>query len=77
MTQEMMEFWDALVSVGPYANNLHLAADRNHTNTSLSFYMPYIYGLQLLQFFCKAYNSLTALTIFTALPDSQPTVSKH
>ena len=50
-----MGFWDAVASVGPYANNLHLAPDRdNHTNTSsLSFYRP------------------------DALPDAQPTVSKH
>jgi len=25
MRQEMMGFWDAEVSAGPYANNLHLA----------------------------------------------------
>ena len=24
----MMGFWDAVVSAGPYANNLHLAPDR-------------------------------------------------
>jgi len=24
----MMEFWDAVASAGPYANNLHLAPDR-------------------------------------------------
>ena len=28
MWQEMMEFWDAVASAGPYANNLHLAPDR-------------------------------------------------
>jgi len=28
MRQEMMEFWDAVASAGPYANNLHLAPDR-------------------------------------------------
>jgi len=38
MRQEMMGFWDAMASAGPYANNLHLAPD-NHTNTaSLNFY---------------------------------------
>jgi len=26
--QEMMGFWNAVASAGPYANNLHLAADR-------------------------------------------------
>jgi len=26
--QEMMGFWDAVASAGPYANNLHLAPDR-------------------------------------------------
>ena len=29
MTQEMMGFWEAVASAGPYApNNLHLAPDR-------------------------------------------------
>ena len=38
-----MGFEMALLSAGPYANNLHLAPDRtdNHTNTSsLNFYRP-------------------------------------
>jgi len=26
--QEMMRFWDAAASAGPYVNNLHLASDR-------------------------------------------------
>jgi len=26
--QEMMGFWDAVASAGPYANDLHLASDR-------------------------------------------------
>jgi len=33
MTQEIMGFWDAVASVGPYANNLHLAPDRITTPT--------------------------------------------
>jgi len=51
----MMGFWDAVASVGPYANNLQTSLQTdNHTNTSsLSFYNP------------------------DALPDAQPTVSKH
>jgi len=28
MRQEMMGFWDAMASVGPYANSLHLAPER-------------------------------------------------
>ena len=37
----MMGFWDAVASAGPNANNLHLAPDSNHTNTSsLNFYRP-------------------------------------
>jgi len=37
----MMGFWDAVASAGPYANNLYLAADGYHTNTSsLNFYRP-------------------------------------
>jgi len=28
MRQEMMGFWDAVASAGPYANSLHLAPDR-------------------------------------------------
>jgi len=28
MRQEMMGFWDAVASAGPYANNLHPAPDR-------------------------------------------------
>ena len=27
MRQEIMGFWDAVASTGPYANNLHLAPD--------------------------------------------------
>ena len=34
MTQEMMGFWDAVATAGPYANSPHFAPD-NHTNTSL------------------------------------------
>jgi len=41
----------AVASVGPYANNVHLAPDTN--TSSLNFYRP------------------------DALPDAQPTVSKH
>ena len=50
-----MGFGDAVASAGPYANNLHLAPDRQ-TNQNLitqSLYRP------------------------DALPDAQPTVSKH
>jgi len=28
MKQEIMGFWDEMASAGPYANNLHLAPDR-------------------------------------------------
>jgi len=28
MGQEMMGFWDAVASTGPYANSLHLVPDR-------------------------------------------------
>jgi len=28
MRQEMMGFWDAVASAGPYANNLHLTPDK-------------------------------------------------
>jgi len=34
MRQTMTEFWDAVASAGPYANNLHLAQTNKHTNTS-------------------------------------------
>jgi len=38
MRQEMTRFWDAVASVEPYVNNLHLVRD-DHTNTSsCSFY---------------------------------------
>jgi len=30
MRQEVMGFWDAVASAGPYANNLHLAPDTPH-----------------------------------------------
>jgi len=41
MRQEMMGFWDALASGGPYANNLHLLQTDNYINTSsLNFYRP-------------------------------------
>jgi len=33
MRQEIMGFWDAVASAGPYANNLHLAADKITTLT--------------------------------------------
>jgi len=37
--QEMMGFWDAVTTAGPYANNVHLAETDNHTNTlSIKFY---------------------------------------
>jgi len=55
MRQEIAGFGDAMASAGPYANNLHLAPDRQ-TNQNLitqSLYRP------------------------DALPDAQPTVSKH
>jgi len=38
MRQEMMGFWDAVASAGPYANSLQLAA--NTITPSLNFYMP-------------------------------------
>jgi len=39
--QEMMGFWDAVTTAGPYANNVHLAETDNHTNTlSIKFYRP-------------------------------------
>jgi len=42
MMQEKMGFGDAVASAGPYANNLHLAPDRHHTNTApLHFYRLY------------------------------------
>jgi len=34
MTQEMVGFWDAVASAGPYANNLHLDPDRQPHPTS-------------------------------------------
>jgi len=34
-----MGFWDGVASVGPYANNLHLAADKQPPQCSI-FYMP-------------------------------------
>jgi len=36
-----MWFWDAVPSAGPYADNLHLAPERYHTNTlTFNFYRP-------------------------------------
>jgi len=35
MMQEMMGFWDAVASTGPYANNVHLASYIN--TSSLNF----------------------------------------
>ena len=32
-----MGFWDAVASTGPYANNLHLAPDRQHTTRSCNY----------------------------------------
>jgi len=49
------EFWDAVASAGPYANSLHLAADRQPHQRLIT------------QFFYR----------LDALPDAQPTVSKH
>jgi len=41
MKQGMVRLWEAVASAGTYANNLHLAADRYHTNiSSLNFYRP-------------------------------------
>jgi len=53
MRQEIMGFWDAVASAGPYASNLHLAPDNDTYTSSLNFYRP------------------------DAVPDAQPTVSKH
>jgi len=53
MRQEMTGFSDAVASVGPYANNLHLATTTTPTPHHSNFYRP------------------------DALPDAQPTVSKH
>ena len=39
MRQEMMGFWDAVASAGPYANDLHLALDRQaHQHLITNFY---------------------------------------
>ena len=39
--QEMMGFWDAVTTAGPYAKHVHLAETDNHTNTlSIKFYRP-------------------------------------
>jgi len=41
MRQEMMEFWDAVASAGPYANNLRLALDKYAPTPHHSiFYRP-------------------------------------
>jgi len=42
MRQEMIGFWDAVVSAGPYANNLHLAPDRQSHQHPIThfFYRP-------------------------------------
>ena len=41
MRQELLGFWDAAASAGPYANNLHSLQTDNHSNTSsLNFYRP-------------------------------------
>jgi len=50
-----MEFWDAVASVGQYANNLHLAPDRQPHQHLIS---------QLLQARCSSWrptNSIKAL----------------
>jgi len=37
-----MGVWEAVVPTGPHENNLHLAPDRYHTNTSSqTFYRPH------------------------------------
>ena len=53
----MEGFWDAVASAGPYANNLHLAAD-NHTSTPPQF----------LQAGCSSWhptNSVKSLKAYT------------
>jgi len=35
MRQEIIGFWDAVASAGPYANNLHLCADNLTITPSL------------------------------------------
>ena len=46
MSREMMRFWDAEASAGPYANNLHLAPEtetktlRHFDTSSLNVYRP-------------------------------------
>jgi len=54
-----MGFWDAVTSAWPYANNLRLAPDRNHTS-------------QFLQAGCSSFrpaNSVKALKALKALQD--------
>jgi len=42
MTQEMMRFYDAAASVGPYANNLHLAPDRQPHQLNFTGWMLFL-----------------------------------
>ena len=53
MMQDMMGFWDAVASAGPYAICTLLQIDYHINTSSPNFYRP------------------------DALPDDQPTVSKH
>jgi len=69
--QEMMGFWDALTSAGPYANNLHLAPDgypRQHLIT------------QFLQARCSSrcpVNSVKALMATELWHTSRLSTSEH
>jgi len=45
MRQEMMEFWDAVASAEPYANNLHLAPDRQPHQQLITQFFYRLYAL--------------------------------
>ena len=81
----MMGFWDAVASAGPYANNLHIAADIYYYYYCAAFNTPCVcHKDDELQAQDKSQAWITKpsphRSIFYkpyALPDAQPTASKH
>jgi len=61
MRHEVMRFWDAVASAGPYANNLHLAPD-SHINTS---------SLKFLQAECSSWFPINSVKALKAIKSTE------
>jgi len=68
MRQEIMGFWDAVASAGPYANNVHLAPDRQpHQHPNVQF----------LQAGCSSWRPTNRVSVIKALKATLPISVKY